>query len=367
MAPEAPSSDSTSSGLALVRLALVTFAPAPPSWRQWGMQAGEIKIAPISIWPEEDGLKILLAATYPLKHLPKVTKENLVVLPQRQRTAAEEAIEIAANLIAVAQGCRRQIASPTPCVVLVATDQTGGSWLADRDGVLEGSPIATMSTDEQIDLDEAALNALADRLDGVALLVEALAHDHAMGKFRDLMRLFERAFALAPRRLAAPVTSFLDTRFGYTKEEVAVWFEKFRDPATHADSRNDFLLETDVRPVVGRMEQAAVDVLFNKRDWRDASTARRELWQPNTGTTDDKGNVFLTKGAAARLQAQLLDEHGAFPLDLTGIISRPPAEWWPPREAQSLTSGQGVIEIVDPEAGPAPAQAPAESASTKSR
>lgn len=100
-----------------------------------------------------------------------------------------------------------------------------------------------------------------------------------------------------------------------------------------------------MRPIIARMEQAATDVLFNKKDWRDASTERRAVWTPKTGTTDDEGGVFVTQGADVTLQAQLLDEYGAFPLDLGGIISPPPANWWP-RPPGSLQMKEAPVQIV---------------------
>jgi len=158
------------------------------------MRFGCVELAPIRTWDLDGNLKVLVAASQVLDYLPKVTKENLVVVPDAIRKTAEESIEVAANLVAVAQGCRRQIASPTPCVVLVATGDDARAWLADRSDLLRGEPRRAMSTREAMDLDESALNALRDRADGVALLVEAMSHDHAMGRFHEFIRLFERAF-----------------------------------------------------------------------------------------------------------------------------------------------------------------------------
>lgn len=66
-------------------------------------------------------MRMLVAASQVLEYRPKVTAENEVVVPDRQREAAEKAMEVAANLIAVSQGSRRQISSPWPSVVFVAT------------------------------------------------------------------------------------------------------------------------------------------------------------------------------------------------------------------------------------------------------
>jgi hypothetical protein len=198
----------------------------------------------------------------------------------------------------------------------------------------------------RINLDKHALSALADRTDGVALLVEALAQEHAIGKFRDFVRLFERAFALPPRKLTSPLTSFLYSQFGYTRDEIAVWLEQYRDAVTHADTRTKFLLETDVRPVIDRMEQAATDVLFNKLAWRDGGWKRRQLWTPPRGTTNRAGRIFVTlTDQDASLRAEPLDEYGAF--SLTGKIPGSFENWWPthfgaPRDLEV------VADIIDP-------------------
>jgi len=50
---------------------------------------------------------------------------------------------------------------------------------------------------------------LADRADGLALLVEASGIRHASGRFHEYIRVFERAFGKASRLLALPLAEFL--------------------------------------------------------------------------------------------------------------------------------------------------------------
>jgi hypothetical protein len=269
---------------------MVTFTPAPGGWRTWrNIAIDEIEVKHLRDWEHDGALKVLLAGVQLLDRRPKVTRENLVVVPKRERQAAEEAIEIAANLIAVAQGCRRVIESPTPYVGFIPQSDAARRWLEDRAGLLHRQLQGRLRLVRRVDLGKDTLSALADRTEGVALLVEALAQDHATGQFHDFIRLFEHAFALPPRKLTAPLSAFLHPRFGYTRDEVAVWLEQYRDAVTHADTRNKFLLETDVRPVIDRMEQVATDVLFNKLTWRDHGSARRELWTPPRGQQTEKG------------------------------------------------------------------------------
>src|SRR5205085_298179 len=143
--------------------------------------------------------------------------------------------EIAANLLAVAQGCRRAIESPRPCVGFFAQNASERKWLDERAGLLHGALQGSLRLVRRVNFDKESLPALVDRTDGVALLVETFAQDHATGKFHDLIRLFERGFRLPPRKLVTPLATFLHPRFGYTEDEVAVWLTQYRDAATHAD------------------------------------------------------------------------------------------------------------------------------------
>jgi hypothetical protein len=120
--------------LVLVRLALVTFTPAPTGWREWTLRIDDIEVGPVSPYESEDKLRLLVGGATTLDYRPKVTSDGLVVVPPKQREAAERAIELAANLISVAQGCRRHIASPWPPVVFVATGDDGRGWLAEQPG-----------------------------------------------------------------------------------------------------------------------------------------------------------------------------------------------------------------------------------------
>ena len=334
--------------LILVRLALVTFIPAPTGWRQWTLQMGDIEVSPLSPYESEDNLRLLVGAATVLEYRPKVTADEQVVVPPKQRAAAERAVELAANVIAVAQGCRRHIASPWPPVVFVATGDEGRSWLAERAGLQHGSLKGTFRTDQRMNLDGSVLSQLDDREDGVALLVEALAHDHAMGRFHEFIRLFERAFARPTKLLTSPLAKFLDPLFGYSETELAKWFKELRDPATHADARNEFLLEADVRPVIDRMEQAAFDVLLNKAAWRDPSPDRREVWKPTAGTVSADGGAFIVQRTTPVTTGIILDEYGAFPMDLgSGVIEKRPQNWWPQEDAPSSKSQKFAVRIIE--------------------
>lgn len=334
----------------LLRLAVVEFRPKLSNWREWSIEQDGIEVAPLRVWDEEDGeTRMLVSASQVLDYRPKVSGDNEVVVPDKQRAAAEAAVEMAANLIAVSQGCRRHISSPWPPVVFVATGDDGRSWLESKAGVKHERLKRRVTAPERLDLDDSALNELQDRLDGVKLLVEALAHDHATGRYHELIRLFERAFKLRPGQLTDPVSAFLHSRFGYTSDEVRGWFETHRDPATHADQREEFSVEGDLRPVVDRMEQAALDVLFNKDRWRDDSTDRRAVWTPRAGTEGPDGDVFVMQGSLPpALEGQLIDEFGCFPMNLDAVIIPTPEKWWPREHPRTSKTEPAQVRVVEP-------------------
>ena len=133
---------------------------------------------------------------------------------------------------------------------------------------------------------------------GISLLAEALSHSHPTGRFHEILRLFERAFRCSSSTLIKPLTEFLSNakNQGFSEPEIKNWVVTLRHPATHADRNKDFVLEAAIRPVVHRMEQATYDVLFNKEDWRNPSSTRREIWKPISGTSSDKMGLFIIKG-----------------------------------------------------------------------
>ena len=332
--------------LVLVRLALVVFTPKPSAWREWAMRMGDVDVSPVSAYESAESLKLLVGAAVELEYRPNLTSAGEVVVPAKQRGAAERAIELAANMVAVAQGCRRRIASPWPPVIFIATGEEGRSWLAQRAGIQHQQLRGKSRTAERIDLDASVLSKLSDREDGVALLVEALSHDHAMGRFHEHIRVFERAFARPAKTLTGPLNEFLLPRFGYSEAELGRWFEELRDPSTHADARKEFLLEADVRPVIDRIEQAAFDVLLNKATWRDPSTNRREVWTPTAGSTNASGSAFIVQGTTPVTYGTILDEYGAFPMDLSGVVADRPSTWWPQADAPKSKTEEFELQII---------------------
>jgi hypothetical protein len=300
----------------------------------------------VDVSPEPDGESPgrIMVGRVDLPHRPKVTADGYLVLPERERRQAEIALETAANLLAVEYGVKRRLSSPNPYVALEADTHDEREWLDSLRGILDGlDGIAQNLVPPRPDVLERSIEALDDRRDGVALMAEALAHEHATGRFHELLRVFERGFRLAAPTLGLPLADFLDQRLGYTAEEVEHWVSELRHPATHADVRQTFVLESDVRGVIARMHQAAFDVLMNKRDWATPSTDRRSLWRPNCFTTTAEGHVRALAGTQVTLGAQLLDRWAKYPLNLeTRLVT--PESWWP--TPGGLGTRPGHFEVV---------------------
>jgi hypothetical protein len=88
----------------LIRLAVVVFQPKLSKQPDWALEQDGIEVVPLRVWDDEDDhTQILVSASQVLDYRPKVTADNEVVVPDRQRAAAEGAIEVAAGLIAVSQ------------------------------------------------------------------------------------------------------------------------------------------------------------------------------------------------------------------------------------------------------------------------
>lgn len=277
----------------------------------------------------------MIIATINLYERPVVNEDGLVIVPEGPLKQAEALIESAANLMAVSERCTRSISSPIPAVAFLPEDEETRAWLDGTNGIFRsGSGIVSIGG-IRIDSDT-AINFTSDRPDGAALLAEALSHNHPTGTFHELLRVFERAFSLTSSALVTPLAEFLDgANMGYSQAEVKRWLTELRHPATHADVRENFVLESDIRPVIPRIMQAAYEVLFNKDSWRNPSTQRREVWRAPAGISgeEESSDVFKSPEATMELTLEWFDEVGSYPrnlnMDISSVIE--PKLWakWP--------------------------------------
>ena len=173
----------------LLRLVTVYFTPIPAQIRSIDATVGNVQIRTLGAYDVEKSLRLLLVADSQLGQRPELTKNGLIALPDTPRRAAEAALETLVNVIAVSKQCRRSLASPIPCFALVPEDAQSEQWLRSAKGFVVNS---TASVGAKFDIDVTQpdlLKNLTDRLDGAALLAEALAHTHPTGEFHELIRL----------------------------------------------------------------------------------------------------------------------------------------------------------------------------------
>jgi hypothetical protein len=269
----------------LIRLATLVIPSEPGDWSTRCIRFGGCEVKPHLTKEQGESWTMLLSATVSLRYLPKKTAARRVVVPQKERVQAEEALELYANLFSASRHVRRRISSAMPAVVLAPDNDADKAFLDDAVGFLVAEQNrAVPGARFEFDVSDVGAR-LTDRFDGVAILAETLSQEHASGRFREVLRVFERAFALGGRNLVNPAAEFLHGfGHGYTREEVDAWID-MRDGLTHADQRNKINFEGDAAWVVQRVMQASYDVLLNKAEWRNPSVARRDCWRPPTAPT----------------------------------------------------------------------------------
>lgn len=315
--------------LELVRLATIYYNNDPAEWRHWTATIGQVGLETHGIWDLETRHRVLIAGKLQLEEPPSMSGDGIVGVPTEPREEIESAIELMANAIAVAKISRRSISSPPPFVALVAVDDEARQWLDVASGFSHDLQPVVRQVAAIRELQD-MLEIVAERREGVQLLAEALSQDQLTGRYHDLLRVMERAFALKAGALKAPLNKFYEeSRFKFTPREVAEWID-IRGRVTHADRQRalPFALEADVRPFIARMELGAYDVLFNKRTWRSSSPQRLDRWTPTEGT-EAPNTPFLTQHVLPPpLQSQLLDPFSRYPADLSAGLAKLPDDWW---------------------------------------
>lgn len=335
----------------LARLAAVTLNPrpkdAPPSFRLDSDAASVEVIKASGVEPSKPWY--VIRGLVPIAE-PSVNAEGLLEVPAGPRAKAEAMIQHAADLLSVTARCQRSLGSCAPSFAFVPENDADRRLLARAVGVSPGISKAPQVLSSPLDL-ALVSEAVLGRWDGLALLAEALAHSRASGRYRDLVRFFEMAFQRPFTVCAKKLNQFLRVDFGYTVSEIRNW-QNLRHPFAHADRAGvtGIATEHDARPVVGRMTQAAYDVLLNKAEWRSFSSGRRDTWQATAFTADSTGSGVVVQGSPARIEVQVLDEFGVFPINAEIGAVGIPDDWWTtthshtPRSELDTHPPEGVSE-----------------------
>lgn len=325
----------------LVRVAVVRLSGNPEAapW-EWSGQDGDVRI---QAHPLEDPSCIAVVADMNIPQRPDITNDGLILAPDAERRLLEQSIERFADLLAVARRAKRQVFSAVPEAALRDLSEQDREWLGSVSGFAVVG-INRIYVDSSIPLADLPVAALTDRRDGVTLLAEALSSDHETGQFRELCRFLERAFACGPFDLIDPVSLFLRhfAEFDYQRDEVDYWLGVLRHLTTHADRRDHFAIAADVVPVLGRLRQAAYDVLLNKANWRSRDTDRRAVWTPFNGVLRDNGAVQLA-AHTGYVGSEALDAFGVYPYGRDFHVTVP-EDWYAvfPHRVQRL----GQLKIV---------------------
>jgi hypothetical protein len=318
----------------LVRLAILYFHTKESDWMResWRVRLADVVVSSQKIGnaPEiTDKQRQLVFASTILEKQPIKTPDNYLIVPEEERRKAEQAIETVANIFSVIERCQRDISSPFPCIAFLPETDDEFEWLESSSGIYaqrEAIPDARF----KLNLDDDLIYSLLDRLKGVALLAEALAHKNATGKYHEFVRLYEHAFHLPLTLLDKKIFNFLSgANLGYTRDEINQWI-KFRHPSTHADFKKtkELVFEADIKRYIPRMEQAAYDLLINKNKWHSAETERRNIWKPDNVTVSSNGDLRMIQGERSVFQFQSFDEFNSYPFDLNGFLPNLPKGFW---------------------------------------
>jgi hypothetical protein len=271
----------------------------------------------------------LFIASQPLSKQPDFDDANRVLVPVEEREQCEFAIEHTANILAVFHGCERVIFSPNPCLAIEWESPAEQTTLEASPGIL-ANEVLYMAPRCDIPFDGPLVQSLGDRLDGVALLADAYAGDE-MGRYREFVRFFEMAFGDAFVDLRKRLTKFLEqTPFEYSRTEIDEW-ASLRHPSMHADMKKTqhVATATNVQRLLGRMEQAAIDVLFNKTEWHSKSTSRRPVWVPNAFSRGNgKEPVVRQNSTNVSMMIRKFDAFDVYPVLLECKVSPIRDSWF---------------------------------------
>lgn len=334
----------------LHRVASINLDKAPgPAHRLGARVNGVDVVARAATMGGEPCNRIAVTATVELSQTASVDAEGYVRVSEADRRRCDYAIEHIADLMSVFGRTPRTVSAVHPCIALSDVSDDELSLLNGSLGFKSPPPRVTASG--AIDLSDVnLLNSMHDRHVGVKMLAQAVSASTPAGKYLELIRFIEHAFAMSKWQLRGKLTQFLSSgQMGYSRDEVEGWLV-LRDGYFHADEDSVPRVATsDIQRVIPRMEQAAYDILFNKTAWHDKSKERRTVYTPPVGTVDAEAvTAFLTRGQAMDATMQLLDPCGAFPMDLGARLTTVPEGWWwrsPRQDSQVPLRYSGMIEV----------------------
>lgn len=277
----------------LIRLVLVEFDTPLKLPGMLSATVGPVAVEThVTTFNGQPNSRLLTFASIEIESDPTLLDEDhYLIVPDAQRKACEFAIEFVFNTLSVLNRTRRVIASASPPVAFAELSDSQKTTLGQCKGLGKGPQMQFLGY-SSADLTNPKYGlALRDRVHALALMAEEQSTNHPVGKYRELVRFFENAFALSATQLDKKLAQFLSgAELGYSRTEVKEWLSH-RHGSMHGDQKetSKLVMESDVRQFLPRMEQAAYDVLFNKKLWHSSSTERRTILHHDVATVDSNG------------------------------------------------------------------------------
>lgn len=325
----------------LVRFCTIVLVSKRTVWNNIELLTQDCVVRIIDQRKKDDrGNHLIIALAVSNIDFQLITDDGYIIIPDEERILLEYNLINISNFIALAERTKKTILSPKPSVAIQYFSDEELEILKSSNG-FKGKSRSLIRPYSTFQLSDETLNFLSDRIDGAALLSEALAQENDGGRFKELVRFFERAFILPFSKIDKKMQQFLDLRMGYTRDEIRSWIA-LRDGAIHADSKfsKNLVFEIDVLPFIARMEQAAYDCLFNKDIWASKDTKRRTGWSPALISTNPFGDsAQLNRGNEEyTIDIKLYDEFSIFTRDNLSVLHPLHPPLWSCWEEEAQTS-----------------------------
>lgn len=257
--------------------------------------------------------------------------DNIIQIANDLINIISNDLEDTINLISLSKISGKKIFSCQPSIFLESECDVDSKKLKKVSKLELTNPVnvAQISVTHLLNF-ETCLNSLGDRLDGVKIFSEALSANSTSGKFREYIRLFERAFNKENRALIKPLSLFLGSakKLEYNEDEIRNWIS-IRHRLNHSNNKEGFLIDREIIHYIPRVEQAAYDILFNKKLWANKSLDRKDLFQFKKRIDKDNRAVVKTK-SNEDIGLILYDETRTFPVSFMARFepNKIPKEWW---------------------------------------
>lgn len=330
----------------IIKIITVTFEKIPKKLENFQHLTNDTLIKFHSIYKTEKEEHLIFTAE--LNGIDFNIESDTIKIHENIINKVNKNLEDVINLISLSQNTGKNISSTKPSVFLESENLNDTAILQKikRISFNKLVNLARQNIEHTFDLDF-CLNNFNDRLDGVKIYSEANSTKTSSGKFREYIRLFEKGFKSSNSGLIKPLSDFLlsYTKLNYDKSEIENWIN-MRNKSIHANCKDGFLIEREIISLIPRLEQAAIDILFNKSNWGNRSINRRNLFEFKRGIKDSNNNIFLPPLSNENLHLMFFDESKTFPINLKANFDQKkiPRNWWYQKEENHVFENAVSIE-----------------------